>query len=354
MRAPGGPGRKGTTYLDSGVDLQAGYRAIDLFKDHVRSTFRPEVVGDIGGFGGAFAFDPKRYKDPLLVSSTDGAGTKVMVAEAAGIYDTIGVDLVAMSVNDVAAHGAEPLFFLDYIVVEKVVPEIVSQLVEGVARGCREAGCALIGGEVAEHPGHMSEGAFDLAGFCVGVVDRASLLTGEGVQEGDILLGIASSGLHSNGFSLARKVLLSDMGLSLDDEPMELDSTLGEELLRPTAIYSPVTTALSSAGLVKAFAHITGGGLPENVARVVPAGLQGVIDSSSWERPAIFDLIASLGHVPSSEMYKAFNMGIGMVVVVGPGDANSCLDLIRTRGSRAFEIGRVGTAKDQGGAVRIL
>ena len=351
---PGGPARKTTTYADAGVDIHAGRRAIDLFKDHVRSTFRPEVVGDIGGFGGAFSFDPKRFKEPLLVSSTDGAGTKVMIAKAAGVYNTVGIDLVAMSVNDVAAHGAEPLFFLDYIVVERVIPEMISQLVEGVAHGCREAGCALIGGEVAEHPGHMPDGAFDLAGFCVGVVERSRLVDGSSVSVGDILIGIASSGLHSNGFSLARKVLLSDMGLSLDDEPMQLDTTLAEELLRPTAIYSNATTALHQESLVKAFAHITGGGLPENVARVIPDGLQAVLDPKTWELPPIFELISSLGHVASPDMYETFNMGIGMMAVVKAGDANHALDVLRSRGFKASEVGEVVRLKNEEATVKIL
>lgn len=327
---------------------------MDLFREHVRSTFRPEVVGDIGGFGGAFAFDAKRFKDPLLVSGTDGAGTKVMVAQLAGVHKTIGIDLVAMSVNDVATHGAEPLFFLDYVVAGKVFPEVISDIVEGVAAGCREAGCALIGGEVAEHPGHMEEGSYDLAGFCVGVVDRSKLVTGRDIQEGDVVIGIASSGLHSNGYSLARKVLLSDMGLKLDDRPIQLDCTLGEELLKPTMIYSEAALALAADGSAKGLSHITGGGLPENVGRILPDGLMAVIDPAAWERPPIFDLIASLGHVSTEDMFHTFNMGLGMVVVVGSKDANRALDTIRGRGFKASEVGEITTGKDEQANVRIL
>ncbi len=335
------PKSKPTTYADAGVDIGAGERVVEMFRESVRSTFRPEVVGDIGGFGGAFAFDQSRYRDPLLVSGTDGAGTKVIVAQLAGIHDTVGIDLVAMSVNDVAAHGAEPLFFLDYIVIDKLVPHVVDEIVRGVAAGCRDAGCALIGGEVAEHPGHLHPGSYDLAGFCVGVVERSELLTGKSIAVGDMIIGMASSGLHSNGFSLVRKVLLHDMKLELDYRPIGFDRTLAEELLKPTIIYSGVMSALHREGLVKGFAHITQGGLPGNLPRILPEGTRVVIEASTWEAPAIFELISSLGQVPREEMFRTFNMGIGMAAVVSPKHSNHALDVIRSRGFQAFEIGAV-------------
>lgn len=335
------PKSKPTTYADAGVDIGAGERVVELFRETVRSTFRPEVVGDIGGFGGAFAFDPSRYRDPLLVSGTDGAGTKVIVAQQAGIHDTIGIDLVAMSVNDVAAHGAEPLFFLDYIVIDKLVPHVVDEIVRGIAAGCRDAGCALIGGEVAEHPGHLHPGSYDLAGFCVGVVERSELLTGKSIAVGDAIIGMASSGLHSNGFSLVRKVLLHDMKLELDHRPIGFDRTLAEELLKPTIIYSGVMSALHREGLVKGFAHITQGGLPGNVARILPEGTKADIETATWETPPIFELISSLGHVSRDEMFRTFNMGIGMVTVVSEKDSNHALDVIRSRGFQAFQIGAI-------------
>ncbi|MGI8425754.1 MAG: phosphoribosylformylglycinamidine cyclo-ligase [Actinomycetota bacterium] len=335
------PEPKSTTYADAGVDIGAGRSAVDLFKEQVRSTFRSEVVGDLGGFGGAFAFDSARFKHPLLVTGTDGVGTKVMVAQAMGLHETIGIDLVAMSVNDIAAHGAEPLFFLDYIVIGKVIPKVVEEIVKGVAAGCRTAGCALLGGEVAEHPGHMLHDSYDLAGFCTGVVERDQLVTGEAIRAGDAIIGITSSGLHSNGYSLVRKVLLEDMQLALGDKPLELDCTLGEELLKPTLIYSPATTSLVQHRNVHGFAHITGGGMPENIARILPGGLAASIDPSTWEVPPIFNLIGSLGHVSLEEMFSTFNMGIGMVAVVPPDAANQALDTVRSRGFKAYEIGAI-------------
>ncbi|MEO7803708.1 MAG: phosphoribosylformylglycinamidine cyclo-ligase [Actinomycetota bacterium] len=337
---------RATTYADSGVDIGAGRRAVELIRESVRSTLRPEVVGDIGGFGGAFAFDPRRFKEPLLVSGTDGAGTKVMVAQRAGIHTSIGIDLVAMSVNDVAAHGAEPLFFLDYIVTDRVDPKHIDEIVSGVAEGCRDAGCALLGGEIAEHPGHMHPDSYDLAGFCVGVVERSKLITGQRIAEGDAILGIESSGLHSNGYSMVRKVLLDDMGLDLDDRPMELGGTLGEELLKPTLIYSKVLLALADQNDVHGLAHITGGGLPENLGRIIPEGLQARIKSDSWTVPPIFRLIASLGQVDDDEMFATFNMGIGMVAVVPSSSANHALDVVRSGGHRAHEIGVVVSSKE--------
>jgi len=342
VKFPGArPDPKSTTYADAGVDIGAGRSAVDLIKEQVRSTFRSEVVGDVGGFGGAFAFDSARYKHPLLVTGTDGVGTKVMIAQSMGLHETVGIDLVAMSVNDVAAHGAEPLFFLDYIVIGKVVPKVVEEIVKGVAAGCRTAGCALLGGEVAEHPGHMLNDSYDLAGFCTGVVERDLLVTGDRVRAGDAIIGLISSGLHSNGYSLVRKVLLEDMKLDLGDKPLGLDCSLGEELLKPTFIYSRATTALVQHASVHGFAHITGGGMPENIARILPPDLGASIDLSTWEVPPIFELISSLGHVGRDEMFKTFNMGIGMVAVVPAEAANQALDTVRSRGFKAYEIGAV-------------
>lgn len=329
------------TYADAGVDVQAARTAVDLIKERVRATFRPEVLSEIGHFGGLFAFDPRAYRNPVLVSATDGAGTKVMVAEKMGTYDTIGVDLVAMSVDDVAALGAEPLFFLDYIVTGKLEVGVVDKIVEGIVEGCRQSGCALIGGEIAEHPGHLEPGSFDLAGFCVGVVERDEIVDGSRIDDGDVVIGIESSGVHSNGFSLIRKVLLEDMALKLEDRPMGLDTTLGEELLRPTIIYSPVMLSLRRDVGVKGYAHITQGGIEENLGRVIPKELEAVVQKSSWEKPPIFRLIASLGQIGEREMFSTFNMGIGMVAVVGPRAANAALDHLRSNGHRAHEIGVV-------------
>ncbi|MEA2532207.1 MAG: phosphoribosylformylglycinamidine cyclo-ligase [Actinomycetota bacterium] len=328
------------TYAGAGVDVEAGRRAVDLIRRSVASTARPEVVGGLGGFGGLFAFDPAKYRQPLLVSSTDGVGTKLLVAQGLGRHDTIGIDLVAMSVDDVVAQGAEPLFFLDYLLIERLVPSLVDDIVAGIAAGCRMAGCALIGGEMAEHPGHLTAGSYDLAGFCVGVVERDKVVTGASIAAGDSVIGMASSGLHANGYSLARRVLLRG-GEALSSRPAGLEGTLGEELLRPTAIYSPAVLALLGEVGVKGLSHVTGGGIPENLGRILPEGLGAEIDARAWPRPPIFDLIASEGPVDGAEMYRTFNMGIGMIAVVAPGDVAATLALLEREGHRAFEIGRI-------------
>ena len=329
------------TYAGAGVDVGAGRRAVELIRGSVASTRRPEVVGGIGGFGGLFAFDPAKYRDPLLVSSTDGIGTKLLVAQALGRHDTIGIDLVAMSVDDVVAQGAEPLFFLDYLLIERLVPELVEAIVAGVAAGCREAGCALIAGEMAEHPGHLAAGSYDLAGFCVGVVERDAVITGEAIARGDAVIGIASSGLHSNGYSLARRVLLREGDHALSERPSGLQGSLGEELLRPTLIYAPAILRLLASVSVHGLAHITGGGIPENIGRILPAGVHVAVNPSAWPRPAIFDLIADAGPVEEPEMYATFNMGIGMVAVVPAGEAGRAVVVMEAEGHRAWEIGRV-------------
>ena len=338
----------GTSYEDAGVDIAAGEAAVEKIKSHVRSTFRPEVIGDIGGFGGLFAFAQHRYSHPVLVSSTDGVGTKALVAQAAGRFDTIGVDLVAMCVDDIVCQGAEPLFFLDYIAVGKLDPDHIEQLVEGVAHGCRQAGCALIGGEMAEHPGAMEPGEFDLVGFAVGVVERDRLITGEHVRAGDVLIGLPSPGLRSNGYSLARKVLLDGAQRRLDGPAWDgAHHSLAEELLLPSVVYAPAIAALLRVVDVRSIAHITGGGLPGNLVRVLPEGTDAVIERRSWEPPRIFTEIQRLGDVSDDEMRKVFNLGIGMVVVVAPEEAHRTLDLLRTAGHRAAEIGRVAPGRGQ-------
>ncbi|MGK2947022.1 MAG: phosphoribosylformylglycinamidine cyclo-ligase [Acidimicrobiales bacterium] len=332
----------GTSYEDAGVSISAGEEAVERIKAKVRSTFRPEVIGDIGGFGGLFEFASHRYTHPVLVSSTDGVGTKALVAQAIGRFDTIGIDLVAMCVDDLVCQGAEPLFFLDYIAVGKLDPDHIEQLVEGVAHGCRQAGCALIGGEMAEHPGAMEPGEFDLVGFAVGVAERDRLITGEHVGTGDVLIALPSPGLRSNGYSLARKVLLEDAGRALDEPAWAgAPHSLGEELLVPSVVYAPAIAELLRHVDVRAIAHITGGGLPGNLVRVLPEDADAVVDPSTWEAPRIFGEIQRLGGVTDDEMRKVFNLGVGMVVVVAQEEAHRTLDLLRADGHRASEIGQV-------------
>jgi phosphoribosylformylglycinamidine cyclo-ligase len=330
------------TYEDAGVSISAGEAAVERIKSKVRSTFRPEVIGDIGGFGGLFSFAQHRFTHPVLVSSTDGVGTKALIAQAVGRFDTIGIDLVAMCVDDIVCQGAEPLFFLDYIAVGKLDPDHIEQLVEGVALGCRQAGCALIGGEMAEHPGAMDPGEFDLVGFAVGVVERDRLITGEHVQRGDVLIGLPSPGLRSNGYSLARKVLLEGAGRDLQDPAWPgAHHSLAEELLVPSVLYAPAIAALLRQVDVRAIAHITGGGLPGNLTRVLPEASDAIVETRSWEPPRIFGEIQRLGEVSDDEMRKVFNLGVGMVVVVAPEEAHRTLDLLRTEGHRATELGRI-------------
>ena len=332
----------GETYEAAGVDIAAGEEAVQRIKDKVRSTFRPEVIGDIGGFGGLFSFANHRYRHPVLVSSTDGVGTKALIAQAADRFDTIGVDLVAMCVDDLVCQGAEPLFFLDYIAVGKLDPDHIEQLVEGVAEGCRQAGCALIGGEMAEHPGAMEPGEFDLVGFAVGVVERDQLITGDHVKPGDVVIGLPSPGIRSNGYSLARKALLETAGRSLDGPAFDgAHHTLAEELLMPSVIYAPAVLALLKQVDVRAVAHITGGGLAGNLTRVLPKGLDVTVDPRTWEEPRIFAEIRHAGDIADAEMRKVFNLGIGMVVVVPADEAYRAIDIVRSHGPRAVEIGRV-------------
>jgi phosphoribosylformylglycinamidine cyclo-ligase len=338
----------GETYAGAGVDIDAGEEAVARIKDRVRSTFRPEVIGDVGGFGGLFAFDPSRYHHPVLVSSTDGVGTKALVARNAARFDSIGIDLVAMSVDDVATHGAEPLFFLDYVAVGHLDPAQVEQLVEGVVQGCHAAGCSLIAGEIAEHPDAMEPGQFDLAGFAVGVVERDKLVTGARVKAGDRLIGLPSPGLRCNGYSLARRVLFDVGGRSLEDPawPGAHHST-AEELLRPSVIYAPAVLALQRVVDVRAVAHITGGGIGGNLSRVLPERCDAVVDRRTWEPPRIFDEIQRLGEVSDDEMASVFNLGIGMVVVVDQQEVYRALDVLRSQGHQANVIGEITNGHGQ-------
>ncbi|MBV8980224.1 MAG: phosphoribosylformylglycinamidine cyclo-ligase [Acidimicrobiia bacterium] len=342
----------GETYEGAGVSIAAGDEAVARIKDRLRSTFRPEVVGDIGGFGGLFAFDPQRYRDPILVSSTDGVGTKALVAQTTGRFTTIGVDLVAMCVDDIAAQGAEALFFLDYIAVGRLEPDQVEALVTGMVDGCRQAGCALIGGEMAEHPGALEPGEFDLVGFTVGVAERDGLITGERIAEGDRLIGLRSDGLRSNGYSLARRVLLDRAGLDLGGPAWQgAHHSLADELLRPSDIYARALNALARDVDVHGLAHITGGGLPGNISRVLPRTCDAVVERTKWEVPRIFTEIQRLGDVADDEMARVFNLGIGMVAVVPPGDVPRAHDVLRSHGVGSVEIGAVVAGS---GAVSIV
>jgi phosphoribosylformylglycinamidine cyclo-ligase len=330
----------GESYKDAGVDITAGEEAVEAIKEDVRSTYRPEVIGDIGGFGGLFAFPQHRFTNPVLVSSTDGVGTKALIAQAVGQFETIGIDLVAMCVDDLVCQGAEPLFFLDYIAVGKLDPAHIKQLVKGIAEGCRTANCALVGGEMAEHPGAMEPGEFDLVGFAVGVVERDRLITGEHVRAGDVLVGLPSPGLRSNGYSLARRVLLERARRSLSDPAFDgAHHDLAEELLRPSVIYAPAVLALQRVVEVRAAAHITGGGIRGNLARVLPERCDAVVDRDSWEPPRIFDEIQRLGDIDDDEMAKVFNLGMGMVVVVAEPDVHKTLDVLRSAGHQPRQIG---------------
>lgn len=327
-------------YKNSGVDIEAGYESVKLMKKFVQSTMRPEVLTDIGGFSGAFSMNAfKDMEEPTLVSGTDGVGTKLKLAFVMDKHDTVGIDCVAMCVNDIACAGGEPLFFLDYIACGKNYPEKIATIVSGVADGCRQAGAALIGGETAEMPGFYPEDEYDLAGFAVGVVDKKDLITGKELKPGDTLIGIASSGVHSNGFSLVRKVF--DMTEeSLNTYYYELGKTLGEALLAPTKIYVKALKSLKAGGVkVKACSHITGGGFYENVPRMLPEGVHAVIRKDSYEVPAIFRLMAAKGDIDEKIMYNTYNMGIGMVIGVDPADADKALALLEAAGETAYVIG---------------
>lgn len=327
-------------YKKAGVDIEAGYQSVELMKKHVKDTMRPEVLGGIGGFSGAFSMSAfKNMEEPTLVSGTDGCGTKVKLAFLMDKHDTIGIDCVAMCVNDIACAGAEPLFFLDYIACGKNYPEKIATIVKGVAEGCKQSGCALVGGETAEHPGLMPEDEYDLAGFAVGVVDKKDLITGENIKAGDTLIGIASSGVHSNGFSLVRKVF--DMTTeSLNTYYDELGKTLGEALLAPTRIYVKALKGIKEAGVtVKGCSHITGGGFYENIPRMLPDGINAVVKLDSYEVPAIFKLMQKKGNITDQMMYNTYNMGLGMIVAVDAKDVDKTMEALKAAGETAYVVG---------------
>jgi phosphoribosylformylglycinamidine cyclo-ligase len=331
----------GTTYKDSGVDIDAGDALVDRIRPMAARTQRPEVLSGVGGFGGLFALPPGRWKEPVLVAGTDGVGTKLKVAFAAGRHATIGIDLVAMSVNDVLTSGAEPLFFLDYFATSQLEVEQAAQVVSGIAEGCAQAGCTLLGGETAELPGFYGRGEYDLAGFCVGVVERSRLVTGRSIRPGDALVGLGSSGLHSNGYSLARRVLLDNARLPLDARVAGLRRTLADELLEPTRIYVKDVLALCAAVEVRGLAHITGSGIPGNLPRCLPEGTRAVLHAARWPCPPLFDVIARLGGVEREEMFRTFNMGLGMVCVLPEAQLPAALALLQGRGIPAWDVGRV-------------
>jgi len=334
------------TYKDSGVDIDAGNRFVQLIKPLVRAASRPEVLTDIGGFGGLFSLHADKYRKPTLVASTDGVGTKLKLAFLLDKHDTVGIDLVAMCVNDIIVQGAEPLFFLDYLATGHLTPEKAADIVAGISRGCVEAGCALIGGETAEMPGMYSEGEYDLAGFTVGVVDNDAIIDGSSITVGDKVIGIGSSGLHSNGFSLARKVLLEKLQLPLDSQVEGLEQPLGLELLTPTRIYVKTILNLLRDFTIKGMAHITGGGLLENVPRILPKHCRTNITKDSWPKPPIFELIREGGNIAEMEMYRTFNYGIGMVLIVPAQEADEILMRLSGLEEAAYLIGEVSQCKD--------
>ena len=329
-------------YKKAGVDIEAGYRSVELMKKHVKETMRPEVLGGLGGFAGAFSLDSiKKMEEPVLLSGTDGCGTKVQLAYIMDKHDTIGIDCVAMCVNDIACSGGEPLFFLDYIACGKNYPEKIATIVSGVAEGCKQSGAALVGGETAEHPGLMPVDEYDLAGFAVGVVDKKDLITGENIKPGDKLIGIASSGVHSNGFSLVRKVFEMTEE-SLNTYYDELGKTLGEALLAPTRIYVKALKKVKEAGVtIKGCSHITGGGFYENIPRMLPDGVKAVVKKDSYEVPAIFKLLAKTGDIEEEMMYNTYNMGIGMVLAIDPADVYKTMEALKAAGETCYELGQV-------------
>ncbi|MBP2644904.1 MAG: phosphoribosylformylglycinamidine cyclo-ligase [Firmicutes bacterium] len=343
----------GLTYRQAGVDVDAGNKAVELMKGHVKATYRPEVLGDIGGFGGLFALNAAKYKEPVLVSGTDGVGTKLKLAFMLDKHDTIGQDAVAMCVNDILVQGAEPLFFLDYLAVGKLEPEKVATIVSGVAKACSESGCSLIGGETAEMAGFYSDGEYDIAGFSVGIAEKSKLITGQNIVPGDVLLGLPSSGLHSNGFSLVRKICFEAAKLTADRYINELGRTIGEELMVPTRLYPKVCLPVIEKFSVRGMVHITGGGFYDNIPRALPEGCAVEVDSTAWPKPPIFDLLQQWGNVSWPEMYRTFNMGIGMILVVSPEEAERVEQHFASNGEACYRIGQVtagsGLVKLRGG-----
>jgi len=331
----------GVTYKDAGVDIDAGNTFVKMIKPLVKATSRPEVIADIGGFGGLFSLNTNKYKNPVLVSGTDGVGTKLKLAFMADKHDTVGIDLVAMCVNDIVVQGAEPLFFLDYLATGKLLPEKAAEIVKGISAGCIQAGCALIGGETAEMPGFYADGEYDIAGFTVGVVDRDNIIDGSSITVGDRLIGIASSGLHSNGYSLARKVIFEHLGLGIDSQLPGLDRSVGEELLTPTRIYVKSVLNLMRDFHVHGIAHITGGGLLENIPRILPHKCKAMLHRQSWEIPPLFSLLQQGGNISEEEMFRTFNCGIGMVLAVPEKETEDILIRLSGLSEQAFVIGEV-------------
>ena len=329
-------------YKNAGVDIEAGYKSVELMKKHVKETMRPEVLGGLGGFAGAFDLSGiKNMEEPVLLSGTDGCGTKVKLAFVMDKHDTIGIDAVAMCVNDIACSGGEPLFFLDYIACGKNYPEKIATIVSGLAEGCKQSECALVGGETAEHPGLMPVDDYDLAGFAVGVVDKKDIINGENIKPGDVLVGMASTGVHSNGFSLVRKVFEMTKE-SLDTYYDELGKTLGEALIAPTRIYVRALKSIKNSGVkVKGCSHITGGGFYENIPRMLPEGVRAVVKKDSYEVPAIFKLLAEKGDIAEEMMYNTFNMGLGMVLALDPADVDKAMEAIRAVGDVPYVVGHV-------------
>ena len=334
------------TYRDAGVDIDAGNRFVQMIKPLVKATSRPEVMTDIGGFGGLFSLHADKYKKPTLVSSTDGVGTKLKLAFMMDKHDTVGIDLVAMCVNDIIVQGAEPLFFLDYLATGKLSPEKAVEIVKGISEGCVQAGCALIGGETAEMPGMYSEGEYDLAGFTVGVVDDDKIIDGSTITVGDAIIGIASSGLHSNGYSLARKVFFERMNLNVSSQLPELKSPLGQELITPTRIYVKAILNLLRDFQIKGMAHITGGGVIENIPRVLPKHCRAVLKKNSWPKPPIFEVLRQGGNIDELEMYRTFNYGVGMVLVVPGADADDIMVRLSGLNEKAYLIGEIAKCPD--------
>ncbi|MRR33506.1 phosphoribosylformylglycinamidine cyclo-ligase [bacterium] len=330
------------TYKDAGVDIDSGNSFVNIIKPLVKSTYRPEVIADLGGFGGLFSLNASKYRNPVLVSGTDGVGTKLKLAFMADRHDTVGIDLVAMCVNDIIVQGAEPLFFLDYLATGKLNPEQAAEVVKGIAQGCTLAGCSLIGGETAEMPGFYTEGEYDLAGFAVGVVDRDNIIDGSSITVGNKLIGITSSGLHSNGYSLARKVLFEIMGLGINSMLPGLDKTVADELLTPTRIYVKTILNLLRDFRINGIAHITGGGLLENIPRILPHGCKAIINKSSWVMPPIFLIMQQGASIEEMELFRTFNCGIGMVISVPENEAEEILIRLSGLNEQAFVIGEVG------------
>ncbi|MEE8574932.1 MAG: phosphoribosylformylglycinamidine cyclo-ligase [Thermodesulfobacteriota bacterium] len=346
--------KKPLTYRSAGVDIDEGDRFIKLIRPLAKSTARKELMGSIGGFGALFSAGFPKLKEPVLVSGTDGVGTKLELAFKVGRHDTIGIDLVAMCVNDIVVSGAEPLFFLDYFAVGKLKAELGREVVKGIARGCREAGAALAGGETAEMPGFYKKGEYELAGFAVGVVEKKKIIDGSKVRSGDIIIGLASSGLHSNGFSLARKALLERAGLKLSSKPKGLKKKLGETLLTPTKIYVKPILALTKEFKLKSVAHITGGGMTDNIPRALPSGLKAVIEKGSWKVPPIFTLIKEAGGVSEPEMMRTFNAGIGMTVIVKKSDAPKVIGALKKMRVKAWRIGTIQERKKREPATEFI